>query len=83
MNVLCIDHICHKKTKSFDFFVGILSAAGMSVDVYYYEQHYHVKPPRKLIDRADTIVYLEFLPSRFRLLFPGKKTVYLPMYDNE
>lgn len=83
MNVLCIDHICHKKTKSFDFFVDILRAAGMSVDVYYYEQHYHVKPPRKLIDWADTIVYLEFLPSRFRLLFPCKKTVYLPMYDNE
>ena len=83
MNVLCIDHICHKKTKSFDFFVDILRSAGMSVDVYYYERHYHVKPPRKILDWADTIVYLEFLPSRFRLLFPGKKTVYLPMYDNE
>ena len=83
MNVLCIDHACHKKTKSFDFFVDVLRAAGMSVEVYYYERHYRVKPPRKLIDWADTIVYLEFLPSRFRLLFPGKKTVYLPMYDNE
>ena len=27
MNVLCIDHACHKKTKSFDFFVDILRAA--------------------------------------------------------
>lgn len=83
MNILCLDHSCHKKTKSFDFFVNILRAEGMSVEVFYYEKHYSVNPPKEKVDRADVIVYLEFLPSRFHLLFPGKRIVYLPMYDNE
>jgi len=55
----------------------------MNVDVFYYDRHYCVKPSREKVDWADMIVYLEFLPSRFRLLFPGKRIVYLPMYDNE
>ncbi len=83
MKVLCLDHACHKKTKSFDFFLDILRSAGMSVEVFYYEHHYNVKPPKEKVEWADTIAYLEFLPSRFRLIFPGKKIVYLPMYDNE
>lgn len=83
MNVLCLDHVCHQKTKSFDFLLGIMKSAGMVVDVFYYDRYYCVKPPRKMIDRADIIVYLEFLPSRCRLLFPGKRTVFVPMYDNE
>ena len=83
MNVLCLDHVCHKKTKSFDFFVDILRTAGAEVDVFYYDRHYSVRPPQDKIDWADIIVYLEFLPSRYRLLFPGKRTVFLPMYDNE
>ncbi len=83
MNVLCLDHVCHKKTKSFDFFLDILREGGHAVEVFYYERHYHVKPPMEMVSRADVIVYLEFLPSRFRLLFPGKRVVYLPMYDNE
>lgn len=83
MNVLCLDHVCHKITKSFDFFLGVLRSAGMSVDVFYYDRHYCVRPPKEKLDWADVVVYLEFLPSRFRLLFPGKRTVFLPMYDNE
>ena len=83
MNVLCLDHVCHQKTKSFDFLLDIMKSAGMVVDVFYYNRHYCVKPPREMIDRADIIVYLEFLPSRCRLLFPGKRTVFVPMYDNE
>ena len=83
MNVLCLDHVCHKKTKSFDFFADILRTAGVEVAVFYYDRHYIVRPQQDKIDWADIIVYLEFLPSRYRLLFPGKRTVFLPMYDNE
>ena len=83
MNVLCLDHVCHKKTKSFDFFIDILKSKGFSVDVFYYDRHYHVKPSKEKISWADVIVYLEFLPSRYRLIFLGKRTVFLPMYDNE
>ena len=32
---------------------------------------------------ADVIVFLEFLPYRFRLGVPGKICVFVPMYDNE
>lgn len=83
MNVLCLDHVCHQKTKSFDFFIDILKSNGFSVDVFYYDRHYRVKPSKEKISWADVIVYLEFLPSRYRLIFWGKRTVFLPMYDNE
>lgn len=83
MNILCLDHVCHKKTKSFDFFIDLLRGGGCSVEVFYYKRHYRVDPPKEMIDRADVIIYLEFLPSRFRLVRPGKKTVFVPMYDNE
>lgn len=83
MNILCIDHVCHRKTRSIDFFLGLLRESGCSVDVFYYERHYSVRLPKEKIRWADVIIYCEFLPSRFNLLFAGKKTVFLPMYDNE
>jgi hypothetical protein len=83
VKVLCLDHICHKRTGSFDFFIDLLLEGGCSVEVFYYERHYHVKPPCELVEWADVVLYWEFLPSRYRLTIPGKRIVFVPMYDNE
>ena len=80
--VLVVDHVCHKTTKSFDFFAALLSRS-FEVEVFYYDRHYRVRIPKDKLSWADMIVYLEFLPSRFRIAEPGKRCVFVPMYDNE
>lgn len=80
--ILLVDHVCHKTTKSFDFFAALLSRR-FEVETFYYNQAYRVRIPADKVAWADTIVYLEFLPSRFRIAEPGKRCVFVPMYDNE
>ncbi len=82
MHILLVDHACHKTTKSFDFFAALLRRA-FEVETFYYDQAYHVRIPADKVAWADAIVYLEFLPSRFRIAEPGKHCVFVPMYDNE
>ena len=81
-HILLVDHECHRTTKSFDFFAALLRRA-FDVEVFYYGKHYRVRIPREMFVWADVIVYLEFLPSRFRIAEPGKRCVFVPMYDNE
>ena len=80
--ILLVDHVCHKTTKSFDFFAALLRRS-FEVEIFYYERHYRVRIPKDKLAWADVIVYLEFLPSRFRIAEPGKHCVFVPMYDNE
>ena len=82
MNILLIDHECHRKTKSADFFVDLLRLEH-SVEVHYYEKHYSCKVPDEKVEWADVVVFWEFLPSRFRIGIDGKPCVFVPMYDNE
>jgi glycosyltransferase involved in cell wall biosynthesis len=82
VRILLVDRIDHKTTKSFDFFAALLRRR-FEVETFYYDQSYRVSIPREKIDWADAIVYLEFLPSRFRIAEPGKRCVFVPMYDNE
>ena len=81
-HVLFVDHVCHRTTKSFDFLANLLRCS-FEVEVFYYDTHYHVQIPAHKVAWADVIVYLEFLPSRFRIAEPGKHCVFVPMYDNE
>ena len=80
--VLVVDHVCHGTTKSFDFLADLLRRS-FEVEVFYYDAHYRVRIPPDRVAWADVIVYLEFLPSRFRIAEPGKRCVFVPMYDNE
>lgn len=80
--ILLVDHECHRTTKSFDFFAALLRRS-FEVEIFYYERHYRVRIPKDKLAWADVIVYLEFLPSRFRIAEPGKRCVFVPMYDNE
>ena len=82
MRILLVDHACHRTTKSFDFFAALLRRS-FEVEIFYYERHYRVRIPKDKLAWADVIVYLEFLPSRFRIAEPGKCCVFVPMYDNE
>lgn len=82
MNILLVDHICHRQTKSFDFFRDLLSQH-FRVDTFHYERHYRCRIPPEKVVWADVLVFLEFMPFRFRLGVPGKRCVFVPMYDNE
>ena len=82
MRILLVDHACHITTKSFDFFAALLRRR-FEVETFYYDQAYRVRIPADKVAWADVIVYLEFLPSRFRIAEPGKHCVFVPMYDNE
>lgn len=82
MNILLIDHECHRRTKSADFFCGLLESEH-SIDVFYYGRHYDCNPPKAKVDWADVVVFWEFIPYRFRLGIAGKPCVFVPMYDNE
>lgn len=82
MRILLVDHSCHKHTRSFAFLQRLL-AERLSVEVFYYEKHNRCRIPKAVSDGADWIVFLEFLPWRFRLGVPGKKCLFVPMYDNE
>lgn len=81
-HILLVDHVCHRTTKSFDFLADLLRRS-FEVEVFYYDAHYRVRLPADKVAWADAIVYLEFLPSRFRIAEPGKRCVFVPMYDNE
>ena len=82
MNVLFVDHVCHQKTKSADFVLDVFRTRH-EVRCHYYDCIYRCKVPKNLIEWADVIVYWEFLPSRFACGVPGKRCVFVPMYDNE
>lgn len=82
MMILFIDHACHKRTKSAEFFLSILRDRH-EVEEFYYDKAYDCNPPEQMMARADLIVIWEFLPRRFELAFAGKRCVFVPMYDNE
>lgn len=82
MKILFVDHACHQKTKSADFFLDILRVRH-EVCCHYYEHTYRCEIPKDQIQWADVIVYWEFLPSRFACGVPGKRCVFVPMFDNE
>lgn len=50
---------------------------------FYYERFYHCDLPPEEVAAADVIVFWEFLPSRFALGVPGKRCLFVPMFDNE
>ncbi len=83
MNILLIDHAWRRKSHSFDFLRATLAEGGHVTDVFYYKRHWHCDIPADMAKAADVIVFLEFLPYRFRLGVPGKICVFVPMYDNE
>lgn len=82
MKILFIDHACHKKTKSADFFLDLLRSKH-EVIVHYYDHYYDCKLTKNQIDAADLIVFWEFLPGRFNIAIPDKPCLFVPMYDNE
>lgn len=82
MNILIVDHVCHKRTKSADFFCKLLRTCH-NVEVHYYEKYYQCDIAEEKISWADVVVFWEFIPFRFRLGIVGKPCVFVPMYDNE
>lgn len=82
MNILFVDHVCHKKTRSADFFLEILRARH-TVDCHYYDAYYDCRIPQDKIAAADLIIFWEFLPGRFKIAVNGKPCLFVPMYDNE
>ena len=82
MNILFVDHVCHKKTRSADFFLDLLRARH-AFDCHYYGAYYTCDIPRDKIAAADLIIFWEFLPGRFQIAVNGKPCLFVPMYDNE
>lgn len=82
MNILFVDHVCHKKTRSADFFLEILRARH-TVDRHYYDTYYDCRIPQDKIAAAELIIFWEFLPGRFKIAVNGKPCLFVPMYDNE
>ena len=81
MKLLFIDHECHKKTRSAEFFLSVLRKA-FDVVEHYYSQYYRTGAQTVAKD-CDVAVIWEFPISRWRFFFPGKRNVFVPMYDNE
>lgn len=81
MKLLFIDHECHKKTRSAEFFLSVLRKA-FDVVEHYYSQYYRTGA-QKVAKDCDVAVIWEFPISRWRFFFPGKRNVFVPMYDNE
>lgn len=82
MKILFVDHVSHLKTHSADFFVDILRES-FEVELFYYERTYCFTIPKEKIDKADIIIFWEFLYNRRSLGIPGKRCIFVPMYDNE
>ena len=82
MKVLFVDHIAHLKTHSADFFLDVLREA-FDVETFYYEKTYRFKIPQNKINNADVVIFWEFLYNRRELGTPGKRCIFVPMYDNE
>jgi hypothetical protein len=81
VKLLFIDHECHKKTRSAEFFLSVVRKAFDVVEHYY--SHYYRTGSRKVAKDCDVAVIWEFPISRWRFFFPGKRNVFVPMYDNE
>ena len=81
MKLLFIDHECHKKTRSAEFFLSVVRKA-FDVVEHYYSQYYKTGAEGE-ITRFDGAIILEFPVSRRQFYFPGKINVFVPMYDNE
>lgn len=82
MKILFVDHVCHRKTRSADFFLDLLRE-DHEVRVHYYERPYACRLSAEEAKSADLIVFWEFLPGRYRIGVPGKRCVFVPMFDNE
>ncbi|MBQ3344514.1 MAG: glycosyltransferase [Kiritimatiellae bacterium] len=81
MKLLFIDHECHKKTRSAEFFLAVVRKVFDVVEHYY--SHYYRTGAQKAGKDCDIAVIWEFPISRWRFLLPGKRNVFVPMYDNE
>ncbi len=81
MKLLFIDHECHKKTRSAEFFLSVVRKTFSVVEHYY--SHYYQTGAQKVAKDCDIVVIWEFPISRWRFFFPGKRNVFVPMYDNE
>lgn len=81
MKFLFIDHDCHRKTHSTEFFLDIISRSFRVVE-HYYKNYYDTESEKAMADCDGAIVF-EFPISRKRFFFPGKVNVFIPMYDNE
>ena len=81
MKLLFVDHECHRKTRSAEFFLEILRK-GFDVKEHYYSNHYRTESEDEVLGQ-DIIVSWEFLVSRRKFLFSDKRNVFVPMYDNE
>jgi hypothetical protein len=81
MKLLFIDHECHRKTRSAEFFLDVLRKA------FEVKEHYYSRPYRTgsavAAKGCDVAVVWEFPISRRNFFFAGKKNVFVPMYDNE
>lgn len=78
---LFIDHECHKKTRSAEFFLDVVRK-GFAVDEHYYAKHYRTGVDNAISGYDGAIVW-EFPIARNKFYFPGKANVFVPMYDNE
>ena len=81
MKLLFIDHECHKKTRSAEFFLDVVRKA-FDVEEHYYS-HYYQTGAWKVAKDCDVAVIWEFPISRWKFFFHGKRNVFVPMYDNE
>lgn len=81
MRLLFIDHECHKKTRSTEFFLEILRRS-FRIEELYYSQHYRAGAESEMSGHDGAVIW-EFPVSRKRFYFPGKVNVFVPMYDNE
>lgn len=82
MNILFVDHEVHLKTHSADFFLEILRES-FEVKTLYYKKTYRFSIPDEDVAWADVIIFWEFLYNRYKLGVPGKRCIFVPMYDNE
>ena len=81
VKLLFIDHECHRKTQSTDFLIDILRRS-FEVTVHSYSNYYQTGS-EAVMPTQDIAVVLEFPVSRRQFFFPGKRNVFVPMYDNE
>ena len=81
MKFLFIDHECHKKTRSAEFFLDVVRK-GFAVDEHYYANYYKTGA-NNAISGYDGAIVWEFPIARNKFYFPGKANVFVPMYDNE
>ena len=81
MKLLFIDHECHRKTGSAEFFLEVIRKA-FDVKAHYYSEYYKTGSGLAAMDCYVAVIW-EFPISRFGFFFPGRRNVFVPMYDNE